>query len=96
MAYFRKRKRLCRKTWRTYKANKLTHTPEAKALKKRWLLLVRQHNRRRVVIETKKNVRTSANANTAFNRDPFAVAYRMFNGKKSKKKPEVSKTEADM
>ncbi len=34
MLEFRKRKRLCRKTWRKYKKQNLTHTPEAKQIKK--------------------------------------------------------------
>ena len=67
------------------KKNKLCHAPEAKALKKRWLKLVRQHNRRRVFLETHVVQSVSASANTSFKRDPFAYADHLFNGKKNKK-----------
>ena len=95
MVSFRKRKRLCRKAWRNYKANDMLHTPEAKALKKRWLTLVRQHNRRRIHLEKKKNRQSSAKANAAFKRDPFTFADRLFNGKKTTSEPTFSKDDAE-
>ena len=91
----RRRKRICRASWRTYKKNKLLYTPEAKALKKRWLKLVRQHNRRRVFLQNNAVQRTSTSTHRSFKRDPFAYADKLFNGKKTKKSPTFTKAEAD-
>lgn len=95
MLEFRKRKRLCRTTWRKYKKQNITHTPYAQQIKKTWLKLVRQHNRRRVTVETRSQKQTTAKANTSFKRDPFAYADKLFNKQKNKTQSSFSKESAD-
>ena len=90
----RKAKQRCKKAWKTLSKAGLADSPEAKIISKRWHRLLRQHNKLRKSLNTKRRVEAANRADARFKKDPYKFAKKLFEKSGKKGAPSCSSNEA--
>mmetsp|Transcript_17792 Transcript_17792/g.23055 ORF Transcript_17792/g.23055 Transcript_17792/m.23055 type:complete len:441 (-) Transcript_17792:28-1350(-) len=95
MKRLRAKKKKCKKAFKVLVRAGLGDSEEAGVLKKRWLSLVRQHNKLRVSLEFQRKQRAKSAAEKRFKKNPFGYAQSLFEGMKKNASPTFSKEDCE-